>query len=149
MSLVYLPIIAAELNVSHNQVQAVIKLIDDGSTTPFIARYRKELTHSLNEVQIENIRKLYNKYAELENRKEFILDTIKSQLKLTPVLENQILQTWDASILEDLYLPFKPKRKTRASIAKEKGLEPLAYWLMKEYPSDPFIEADVYKRQLL
>ena len=65
MSLVYLPIIAAELNVSHNQVQAVIKLIDDGSTTPFIARYRKELTQSLNEVQIENISKLYNKYAEL------------------------------------------------------------------------------------
>ena len=147
MSLVYLPIIAAELNISNNQVQAVIKLIDDGSTTPFIARYRKELTQSLNEVQIENIRKLYNKYAELENRKEFILDTIKSQLKLTPALESQILQTWDASILEDLYLPFKPKRKTRATMAKEKGLEPLAYWLMKEYPLDPFIEAKKYKHK--
>lgn len=140
----YIPIIATELGIHPNQVEATIRLIDEDATTPFIARYRKELTHSLDEVQIENIRNLHTRYAELIKRKKFIFDTIQEQGKLTPDLERSILQTWDSHILEDLYLPYKPKRKTKASIAREKGLEPLAFWMINEYASDPMVEAKKY-----
>lgn len=140
----YIPIIATDLGIHLHQVEATIRLIDEGATTPFIARYRKELTHSLDEVQIENIRNLHTRYAELIKRKQFIFDTIQEQGKLTPDLERSILQTWDSHILEDLYLPYKPKRKTKASIAKEKGLEPLAFWMINEYASDPMVEAKKY-----
>jgi uncharacterized protein len=140
----YIPIIATELGIHPNQVEATIRLIDEGATTPFIARYRKELTQSLDEVQIESIRNLHTRYAELVKRKQSILDTIQEQGKLTPDLEQSILTTWDSHVLEDLYLPYKPKRKTKASIAREKGLEPLAHWMINEYASDPLVEAKKY-----
>lgn len=140
----YIPIIATELGIHPNQVEATIRLIDEGATTPFIARYRKELTHSLDEVHIENIRNLHTRYAELIKRKQSILDTIQEQGKLTPDLEQSILTTWDSHLLEDLYLPYKPKRKTKASIAREKGLETLALWMIQEYVSDPLVEAKKY-----
>jgi uncharacterized protein len=118
--------------------------LNEGSTVPFIARYRKELTNALDEVQIENIRLLNLKFTELVKRKISIIETIKEQGKLTPLLEKSIHDCWDLNLLEDIYLPYKPKRKTKASIAREKGLEPLAIWLLKENNNSPVIEASRY-----
>jgi protein Tex len=137
-------IIGNQLGINQKAVLATIKLLTEGATVPFIARYRKEITHSLDEVQIENIRLLNLKYAELEKRKQTILETIKEQGKLTAELEKAILNCWDTNLLEDIYLPYKPKRKTKASIAKEKGLEPLALWILKENNYSPDIEAAKY-----
>jgi uncharacterized protein len=137
-------LIGNQLGINQKAVLATIKLLTEGATVPFIARYRKEITHSLDEVQIENIRLLNLKYTELEKRKQTILETIKEQGKLTAELENAILNCWDTHLLEDLYLPYKPKRKTKASIAKEKGLEPLALWILKEHNYSPDIEATKY-----
>lgn len=136
--------IGNQLGINNKQVLATIKLLNEGATVPFIARYRKEITHLLDEVQIENIRLLNIKYIELEKRKISILETIKEQGKLTPDLEKSIQNCWDTSLLEDLYLPYKPKRKTKASIAREKGLEPLALWILKENNYSPDIEAAKY-----
>ena len=137
-------LIGNQLGINQKAVLATIKLLTEGATVPFIARYRKEITHSLDEVQIENIRLLNLKYTELEKRKQTILETIKEQGKLTAELEKAILNCWDTHLLEDLYLPYKPKRKTKASIAKEKGLEPLALWILKEHNYSPDIEATKY-----
>jgi protein Tex len=137
----YIPLIANHLSIHTNQVDATIRLIDDGATTPFIARYRKELTHALDEVQIESIRSLHHKYTELIKRKQTILDSIKEQGKLSPQLEQRIFTCWDTTTLEDIYLPYKPKRKTKAIIAREKGLEPLAFWILQELHSHPDTEA--------
>jgi uncharacterized protein len=137
-------LIGNQLGINQKAVLATIKLLTEGATVPFIARYRKEITHSLDEVQIENIRLLNLKYTELEKRKQTILETIKEQGKLTAELEKAILNCWDTHLLEDLYLPYKPKRKTKASIAKEKGLEPLAFWILKEHNYSPDIEATKY-----
>jgi uncharacterized protein len=109
-----------------------IKLLKEGATVPFIARYRKEMTNNLDEEQIRTIESKLAYYEELEKRKETILETIKHQDKLTPALETQIKKCKDKHILEDLYLPFKPKKRTRATIAKEKGLEPLAEIIFKQ-----------------
>lgn len=140
----FIAIIAQQLGIQARQVAATIKLLNEGSTVPFISRYRKELTQALDEVQIENIRLLNLKYTELVKRKLTILDTIKEQGKLTPALEKSIVDCWDTNLLEDIYLPYKPKRKTKASIAREKGLEPLALWLMKENNNSAEIEAARY-----
>ncbi|MEI6880312.1 MAG: Tex family protein [Bacteroidota bacterium] len=134
-------IISNHLGISLKQVSATIKLIDEGATVPFISRYRKEATMGLDEVEIENIKNTTSKFRELEKRKLSILDTIKEQGKLTPALEQQINDCWDSNALEDIYLPYKPKRKTKASTARENGLEPLALWLLRELPQDVIFEA--------
>ncbi|MEQ8712554.1 MAG: Tex family protein [Cyclobacteriaceae bacterium] len=126
MSAVHTRKIASELNINENQVSAVVGLLDEGATVPFIARYRKERTGSLDEVFIIGIRDRVQQLRDLDARKEAILKSIKEQEKLTPELEKQIRAAETMSALEDIYLPYKPKRKTKASIAREKGLEPLA-----------------------
>ena len=122
-------LIAKTLNISHKNIESVIALLSDGATIPFISRYRKEATGGLDEVQISNIKDLNDKYVELVKRKEFILKTIAEQDKLTPELQKHIDDCWDTSELEDIYLPYKPKRQTRAEIARKLGLEPLAKWI--------------------
>lgn len=129
--------IANELGIRDFQVLNTINLLIEGATVPFIARYRKEMTGSLDEVQIAAIKDKYEKIIELEKRREAIIASIKEQGKLTPELENQLLQSSTMSELEDLYLPYKPKRRTKASIAREKGLEPLAKILMAQYEFNP------------
>ena len=119
-------------------------LFEDGATIPFIARYRKEMTGCMDEVQITEIRERYEQFRELEKRKIFIADTIRQQEKMTSALEEQIRTCLDIRALEDLYLPFKPKKQTRASKAKAKGLEPLAALLMRQENGDPFSWAERY-----
>lgn len=118
--------IAAQLNLSLRRVEAVLELLDTGATIPFIARYRKEATGSLDEVQLADIQDLWKKLLELDKRRESILQSIAEQGKLTPELRQAIESAQTMTELEDLYLPYRPKRKTRASVAIEKGLEPLA-----------------------
>ena len=118
--------IAAELNLKPEQVQRVVELLVEGSTIPFIARYRKEVTGSLDEVVLASIRDRHEQLIELDKRKEAILKSIEKQEKLTPALAKAIDEAVTLNELEDIYLPYKPKRKTRASVAREKGLEPLA-----------------------
>ncbi|MEN6588966.1 MAG: Tex family protein [Proteiniphilum sp.] len=122
--------ISKQLNLPLKSVENTVKLIEGGATIPFISRYRKEATRGLDEVQIGNIKAWNEKYRELEKRKEYVLKSISAQEKLTPELTQQIQGCWDSTALEDLYLPFKPKRQTRAEIARKKGLERLAKWLM-------------------
>lgn len=122
--------IAAELKVSVHQVSNTLSLLAGGATIPFISRYRKEATGGLDEVQIGKIKDRNDKLSELAKRKETILSTIGEQDKLTDELRKRIEQSWDATELEDIYLPYKPKRKTRAEAARQKGLEPLATLLM-------------------
>lgn len=129
--------LAKQLNLSLKQVAAVILLLDEGATIPFIARYRKELTGSLDEVQIAAIRDGLQKLRELEQRREYVLQTIEAQGKLTPELSEAITKADNMAALEDLYLPFKPKRRTRAVVAREKGLEPLAQAIMEQKNLDP------------
>jgi uncharacterized protein len=118
--------IAHELKLTPHQVEAVVNLLTEGATIPFIARYRKEVTGSLDEVVLASIRDRHEELMELDKRKEAILKSIEKQEKLTPALKKAIEEAETMTELEDIYLPYKPKRKTRASIAKEKGLEPLA-----------------------
>lgn len=118
--------ISAELNLPISKIQNTQKLFEEGATIPFIARYRKEATGSLDEVQIESIQKALNKYDDLDKRKISILKSIEEQGKLSPELQASITNCFDPTHLEDLYLPYKRKRKTKGSMAKEKGLEPLA-----------------------
>ena len=129
-------IISKSLQIGNQQVVNTLKLLDDGATVPFISRYRKEITGSLDEVQIQNIQSEYKKLQELQKRKETILSAIEEQGKLTPELQAKINDSWESSELEDLYLPYKQKRKTKASVAREKGLEPLAGTLMKQELTD-------------
>jgi protein Tex len=128
--------IAQELNVSKEQVENTIALLSEGATVPFIARYRKEATGSLDEVQITRIRDRMEQLKALDKRREAIISSIKEQDKLTDDLEKQIQEAETMAELEDIYLPFKPKRKTRATIAKTKGLEPLAKMIMAQNSSD-------------
>lgn len=125
-------IIAQALGIRTGQVSNTIALLDEGATVPFISRYRKERTGSLDEVQVLNIKEQHEKYTELEKRKETVLKTIGEQELLTPELKNRIENCFDAVELEDIYLPYKPKKRTRATIAREKGLEPLAKIMMKQ-----------------
>lgn len=129
-------IISEELNLSIKQVAATIRLLDDGATIPFISRYRKEATGSLDEVAIRNIQLRNQELQDIIKRKEYILETIEAQGKLTLELKERINTTLDAAVLEDIYLPYKPKRRTRAAIARERGLEPLAKIIMAQASSD-------------
>lgn len=125
--------IATQLNLGTRQVEKTIELLEQGATVPFIARYRKEMTGNLNEVQIAAIRDMLIKLKEIDKRREAILQSIDEQGKLTPELRAQIEKAESLTELEDIYLPYKPKRKTRASVAIEKGLQPLADELRKQY----------------
>ena len=129
--------ISHSLSLSHKSVSAVLTLLNEGCTIPFISRYRKERTGNLDEVQITNISELYNRLKELGKRKETILKTIREQEKLTAELEAKIWSCMDSTELEDIYLPYKPKRRTRAQIAREQGLEPLALAIMREASPNP------------
>lgn len=133
---IYSQKIASELTISNEQVENTIALLKDGATVPFISRYRKEVTGSLDEVQITRIRDRVLQLEELDKRREAILSSIKEQEKLTDELEKQIQQAETMSELEDLYLPYRPKRKTRATIAKAQGLEPLAKMVMSQKNDD-------------
>lgn len=136
--------IALELNISEHSVGNTLQLIEEGCTIPFISRYRKERTGSLDEVQVSQISNLNNKFKDLLKRKETIVKTIKGSLKMTPELEKRISDCWDATLLEDIYLPYKPKRRTKAQIAHEQGLEPLAKIIMMQKERDPSTIAQKY-----
>jgi len=128
----YIKLISVKLNLSVKQVSAVINLLSDGATVPFISRYRKEFTGSLDEVAVFDIQKQFHKLQEIDKRREAIISSIEEQGFMTDELSQKLNDTWDLACLEDVYLPFKPKRRTKASIAKEKGLEPLAGAIMKQ-----------------
>ncbi|GAB1804470.1 MULTISPECIES: Tex family protein [Priestia] len=136
--------VSKEVEISQKQVQNVIALVEDGNTVPFIARYRKEQTGALDEVQIRNILDSWNYLMNLEERKEEVLRLIEEQGKLTEELAAQIHQAKKLQQVEDLYRPFKQKRRTKATVAKEKGLEPLAQWLLSLPRSDVKNEAKTY-----
>ena len=122
--------IAKSLNIPDSKVKAVLKLLEEGATIPFIARYRKEVTGNLDELQIGQIRDLQEKFSELYKRRDKILESLEERELLTASLKEQIMSVKDMTELEDLYLPYRPKKKTRASIAKARGLEPLAKELL-------------------
>src|SRR5690242_16170067 len=126
--------IARLLNISLTSIAAVIELLDEGATVPFIARYRKEVTGNLDEVQIRDIQEKLEYFRELEDRRETVLQSIEEQGKLTPELKARIEAAMEKTELEDLYLPYKPKRRTKASIARDRGLEPLAQFLWDQQP---------------
>jgi uncharacterized protein len=126
--------VSQQLAVNLKSLTATIELLDEGSTVPFIARYRKEVTGNLDEVQIRNIEEKLAYFRELEDRRKTVIDTVDSQGKLTPELRARIEAVLERNELEDLYLPYKPKRRTKASIAREKGLEPLAQYLWDQVP---------------
>lgn len=130
-------IISAVLGISEKQISQTLGLLENGATIPFISRYRKEVTGGLDEVQIESIKTHYEKLSETAKRKETILSTIQEQGKLTAELQKRIEETWENTLLEDIYLPYKPKRKTRAEAARQKGLEPLATLLMLQREPHP------------
>ena len=125
-------LIANQLGIGQKFVEATLCLIDEGCTIPFIARYRKERTGGLDEVQIAAISDRYEKLLDIQKRKETVIKTITDLEKVTPQLADRIDKCWDATELEDIYLPFKPKRRTRAQVAREQGLEPLALQIMKQ-----------------
>jgi uncharacterized protein len=136
--------IADDLKIDTKQVKATVDLLDEGGTVPFISRYRKEMTGSLDEVQIMAIKTEIERLRQLEQRRESILKSIEGQGKLTDELKDKILEADTLSKLEDLYLPYKPKRRTKATIAREKGLEPLAQLILEQKESDVFAQALQY-----
>ena len=146
---IFSSLIATALGISEKFVAATLSLIEEGCTIPFIARYRKERTGGLDEVQIAAISDRYEKLQEIQKRKETVLKTISDLDKLTPQLQERIDKCWDATELEDIYLPYKPKRRTRAQVAREQGLEPLALLIMKQREQDPehaaerFVKGDI------
>ena len=140
----HLELIAAALQIRPQQAGQTVRLLEEGATVPFISRYRKEATGNLDEVQIGSIQDLRQKYEEIDQRREFIIKTITEQEKMTDELLHKLQQSWSLTELEDLYLPYKPKRKTRAAAAIEKGLEPLAKWLFAQPEEDPATEAGKY-----
>ena len=125
-------LLSQSLGFAEKQIEKTIELLDSGATIPFISRYRKEATGSLDEVQIGNIKEAYDKLCETEKRKKFIISTIEEQGKLSEELKQRIDSCWDITELEDIYLPYKPRRRTRAEIAREHGLEPLAKIIMAQ-----------------
>ena len=137
--------IKEELQVEKWQVEAAVKLIDEGNTIPFISRYRKEVTGSLNDEQLRNLDERLTYLRSLEDKKEQVLKSIEEQGKLTDELKEKILAAQTLVVVEDLYRPYRPKRKTRASIAKEKGLEPLAEYILRQEATEPLLtEATKY-----
>ncbi|MGD9977004.1 MAG: Tex family protein [Bacteroidales bacterium] len=143
----HVDLISKELNLASRQVSNTIKLLHEGATIPFISRYRKEMTNNLDEVLITSIRDLSVKYVELDKRKETIMATIDEQGKLTAELKVRIINCYDSTELEDIYLPYKPKRRTRATIAKEKGLEPLALLIMKQQERNILAKAEGFTNE--
>ena len=141
--------ISTSLKLNLSQIDNTLKLLSEGATIPFISRYRKEATSGLDEVQIEQIKNQYDKLCEIGKRKETILNTINEQGKLTDELKKRIDNSWDLTELEDIYLPYKPKRKTRAEMARQKGLEPLAMIIMMQRENNlsakasSFVKGDV------
>ncbi len=130
--------IAEELGVRERQVKAAVELLDGGSTVPFIARYRKEATEMLDDAQLRAVEERLRYLRELEERRTAILDSVREQGKLTEELETRIRTAETKARLEDIYLPFKPKRRTKAQIAREAGLEPLAEGLLADPSVDPW-----------
>jgi protein Tex len=123
------PLLAHELSLRPAQITAALVLLGEGATIPFIARYRKELTGSMDEVELRQLSDRFTYLTELADRRQVILESIASQDKLTPELETQIRACTQKNELEDLYLPYRPKRRTKATIAREQGLAPLAAWI--------------------
>ncbi len=134
---IFARLIAQQLNLQERAVGNTLALLDEGCTIPFISRYRKERTGGLDEVQIAAISNQYERLKEIQKRKETIIKTITDLDKMTPELEKRITDSWDANELEDIYLPYKPKRRTRAQVAREQGLEPLAKILLLQRERDP------------
>ena len=128
----YVSIIVRETGLRENQVENTLKLLENGATIPFISRYRKESTGGMDEVQVTEVSDALERLEALARRKETVIGTIESQEKLTPELKERIEHCWDSTELEDIYAPYKPHRKTRADAAREKGLEPLAEFVMKQ-----------------
>ena len=149
----YIRYISGLLSVNDWQVEHCVQLLEEGATVPFISRYRKERTGQLDEVQVAEIKHWWGKFEELDKRKEAILKSIEGQGKLTPELEKEIAATLHMQQLEDLYIPFRPKRRTRATIAKEKGLEPLALQMLTlnvenfDRTVDSYISAELPQRE--
>src|ERR1700760_2752906 len=141
MEPVYIQKIAEKLNFSLKQVNNIFGLQAEGATIPFMARYRKEATGNMDEVQINDVVEQIKYFSELDKRKETVLKTIEGLGKLSPELKGRIDNCYDATELEDIYLPYKPKRKTRATTAIEKGLEPLAKFVFGQGSGDPEAEA--------
>ena len=139
-------LISENLSLTARQVCNTLELLDSGATVPFISRYRKERTGSLDEVQIAAIQEQYDKLKTISKRKDTIRTTIEEQGKLTPELQERIEQCWDANLLEDLYLPYKPKKRTKAEIARQKGLEPLALKIMMQRGCNLDAEAQKFVR---
>lgn len=138
-------VIAQELKVKVSQVETAIALLDEGATIPFIARYRKEATGGLDDTQLRLLAERLHYIRELDERRAVVLQSIREQEKLTPELEKAILAADSKTRLEDLYLPYKPKRRTKAQIAREAGLEPLAQALWQ----DPTKEPETYAQEFL
>lgn len=136
MENIFSQLISKSLGISERQVRSTLDLLGEGCTIPFISRYRKEATGGLDEVQVAAISDALERLTEIEKRKATILSTIESQGKLTDQLRKRIEDSWDATELEDIYMPFKPKRKTRAEVARQKGLEPLAQFLLLQTNGD-------------
>src|ERR1700750_153403 len=136
--------LAAELSIAEKQVVATIQLLDEGATVPFISRYRKEVTGELDEVQVANIRDRVQQLRDLDKRREAILKSLTEMGKLTPELEKQVNEAETMVALEDIYLPYRPKRKTRATTAREKGLQPLADLVLEQSRVDLELEAAKY-----
>ena len=140
--------IAEELGIREQQVEATVELLDGGATVPFVARYRKEVTGALDDAQLRTLEERLNYLRELEERRKAILESVREQGKLDAALEAAIMAADSKGRLEDIYLPFKPKRRTKAEIAREAGLEPLADLLLTQPQNDPqaaalpFVDAD-------
>src|SRR4030043_454039 len=137
-------LIASKLGLHEWQVENTVRLMDDGATIPFISRYRKEMTGSLDEVKLLHIKDEYNRLKELDARRQSIIKSIEEQEKMTPEVLTKIESALTMAELEDIYLPFRPKRRTRATIAREKGLEPLAFVLMEQKEPDPGHRAEEF-----
>ena len=134
---IFTQLISSELHLQEHAVENTLKLLDEGCTIPFISRYRKERTGGLDEVQITSTSNRLSQLQEIAKRKETIVKTITEQQKMTPDLQKRIDSCWDSTVLEDIYLPYKPKRRTRAQVAREQGLEPLATILLMQREPDP------------
>src|SRR5512133_1056793 len=133
-------LVAKKLGLNEWQVENTIRLMDGGATIPFISRYRKEMTGSLDEVQLMHIKEEYERLKELDARREAVIKSIEEQEKMTPELLQKIQDATVMAELEDIYLPYRPKRRTRATIAREKGLEPLAAIIMEQKESDRYLK---------
>ncbi len=136
--------ISQELGLTREQILATADLLNEGATVPFIARYRKEATGSLDEVAITAVRNRLDQLVELDRRREAILKSLEERGQLTDDLKGKILLAETLAVLEDIYLPYRPKRRTRATVAREKGLEPLAQRLFSQEDMDPTAEAAAY-----